>query len=324
MRTHAPRLSVVAVALLGLASLVAPAPAHADAPGVVAPAFPWAPSYDQAVARARASHKDLVLLFTGSDWCGFCMQLEREVFHSPEFARRATQQFEFVYLDFPQAPDLQARIRDKATRDRLQKAYRVSGFPTMWMATEDGMPYATVSYPGGGPEAFLAVLQDQRSHRDRLLPLLRAGRNVDANTLRTTLPYLVEDELIGLAHYGWVLDRARQVDPEGRLGLRQHADRIGELNRMMALFEDGAPWDQIYRFLLSARSITNEHKYASGLALCAEHYLMAEGRYDEALDFVQRAQRTPSLADNQFAQADFRSLRDRILAARSAAGASSR
>ena len=96
MRTHAPRLSVVAVALLGLASLVAPAPAHADAPGVVAPAFPWAPSYDQAVARARASHKDLVLLFTGSDWCGFCMQLEREVFHSPEFARRATQQFDFL------------------------------------------------------------------------------------------------------------------------------------------------------------------------------------------------------------------------------------
>ncbi|MGE0190510.1 MAG: thioredoxin family protein [Planctomycetota bacterium] len=324
MHKPALRLSIAVLALMGLASFAGSAPARADAPGAAAPAFPWAPSYDQAVARARAARKDLVLLFTGSDWCGFCIQLENEVFHAPEFARRATQHFEFVYLDFPQAPDLQARVRDKATRDRLQKDYGVGGFPTMWLATADGMPYATVSYPGGGPEAFLAILLDQRSHRDRLLPLLRAGRNADAATLRTALPFLVEDGLIGLAHYGWVLDRARQVDPEGRLGLRQHADRIGELNRMMALFENGAPWDQIYRFLLSARFIMNEHKYASGLALCAEHYLLPEGRYDEALDCVQRAQRTPSLADNQFAQGDFRSLRDRILAARAAAGSTSR
>ncbi len=317
--------STLAVLLAVFAALAAAPAPHADAapPGAghaVAP-FPWAASYDQAVAKARAERKDLVLLFTGSDWCGNCIVLEREVFHAADFARRATQQFVFVLFDFPQSPELQARVRDVTTRDRMQTDLDVQGYPTVWLTTSEGMPYATVGYGGGGPDAFLATLQDARARRERLAPLFRAGRHADAATLRATLPALDESGLLGLRPYAWVLDRARAVDPSGQLGLRGYADRIGELTKMMALFEGQASWAEIHRFLLSARLITNEERYASGLALCAEHYLLAEGRYAEALDFVARAQRTPRLQSNEYAQSSFRALHDRIVAARDAARA---
>lgn len=303
------------------------ATAHdACADGAAAPVvpFPWAPSYERAVVQARAEGKDIVLLFTGSDWCGHCITLEHEVFGAAEFARRAPQQFVFVMLDFPQDPALQARILGKATRDRLQKDFGVTGFPTLWLTTPDGMPYGTKGYAGGGPEAFFAELMAMRPHRDRLLPLLRAGRRADVALLRSTLPFLIEDDLLGLPHYAWVLERLRAVDPQGQLGLRQQADRIGELNQMMALFEGEAAWSQIHRFLLSARFIRNEHRYASALVLCAEHYLYAEGRTSEAIQMIHQAQRTPSLVGNAWAQGDFQRVLDRITATPTAGSGASR
>ena len=60
----------------------------------------WLDDVDKAIATAKADGKDLLLLYTGSDWCPPCKKLEEEVFGQDEFLTEAKRNFVFVILDF--------------------------------------------------------------------------------------------------------------------------------------------------------------------------------------------------------------------------------
>ena len=47
-----------------------------------------------------------MLFFTGSDWCGWCIRLQKEVFFKPEFKKWANKNVVLVELDFPKRTKL--------------------------------------------------------------------------------------------------------------------------------------------------------------------------------------------------------------------------
>src|SRR5690242_1159737 len=61
----------------------------------------WHTDLNKAMAVSQKSKKPLFLFFTGSDWCGWCMKLQKEVFKTPEFAKWAKDNVVLVELDFP-------------------------------------------------------------------------------------------------------------------------------------------------------------------------------------------------------------------------------
>ena len=61
----------------------------------------WIDDFDEAVKLAKAENKDLLVDFTGSDWCGWCIKLNKEVFSQPDFAGYAKKNLVLVELDFP-------------------------------------------------------------------------------------------------------------------------------------------------------------------------------------------------------------------------------
>ena len=63
----------------------------------------WETDYKKAQDQAKAGNKLVLLDFTGSDWCGWCIKLDREVFSKPEFKDYATKNLVLVELDFPRA-----------------------------------------------------------------------------------------------------------------------------------------------------------------------------------------------------------------------------
>ena len=63
--------------------------------------FGWYDDYGAALARARRENKPMLLLFTGSDWCGFCIRLRRTVLDKPEFRSFAHRHLVLVYIDSP-------------------------------------------------------------------------------------------------------------------------------------------------------------------------------------------------------------------------------
>ena len=111
----------------------------------------------------------LLLDFTGSDWCGWCMKLDAETFSSPEFIDYARKNLVLVQVDFPmhksQADDLK-----KANR-ALKKKYEVNGFPTVLVVKPDGQVlWQQVGYLAGGPNAMIAAVNQSRKAAGLAIP----------------------------------------------------------------------------------------------------------------------------------------------------------
>ncbi|MGI8957070.1 MAG: thioredoxin family protein [Chthoniobacterales bacterium] len=133
-------------ALLGLAPLQ---PARAEAN--------WMTDFARAQAQAKAENKLLLLDFTGSDWCGWCQIMEKEVFSQPAFAEYAKKNLVLVRVDFPRAKPLADEV--KAQNQALAEQFGIRGFPSIVMLTGDGKPLALLGYQQGGPEVFISELK---------------------------------------------------------------------------------------------------------------------------------------------------------------------
>jgi len=89
----------------------------------------WLTSFDQALAQAKAEKKVVLADFTGSDWCGWCIKLKKEVFASAEFQKFAGEKLVLLELDYPRnKPQSDALKKQNA---ELQKKFNVDGFPTI-------------------------------------------------------------------------------------------------------------------------------------------------------------------------------------------------
>lgn len=118
----------------------------------------WGTSVPKALASAKADHKLVLLDFTGSDWCGWCMKFDKETLSTEKFADYAKAHLELVVLDFPskraQSSDL------KFANNKLKEQYGVDGFPTLILLNADGKElWRQVGYLSGGPDAFIAKLK---------------------------------------------------------------------------------------------------------------------------------------------------------------------
>jgi protein disulfide-isomerase len=119
----------------------------------------WSSDYAASVADAKAQKKYLLLDFTGSDWCGYCMQLDKEVFTTPEFRAFALQNFVCVTVDFPHGKTLPAALGQQ--NSELSKKYGIEGFPTLIVTDTDGKELGRlVGYdPGSGPKVEIKKLE---------------------------------------------------------------------------------------------------------------------------------------------------------------------
>lgn len=112
----------------------------------------WLTSWDDAVKQSKERGKPILMDFTGSDWCGWCMKLDKEVFDTETFQKWAKKNVVLLKLDFPneieQSPELVAQNQALAQR------YGVRGFPTIIFADQDGKPIGKLGYDRGGPEVW--------------------------------------------------------------------------------------------------------------------------------------------------------------------------
>jgi len=122
----------------------------------LASAQEWLTNYDEALGKAKAENKQVLMDFTGSDWCGWCIKLDKEVFSLPEFKEFATRNLVLLKVDFPQRKPLPAM--EKAQNDKLASEFHIEGYPTIVVLNPDGSSAGELGYVPGGPKAFLAEL----------------------------------------------------------------------------------------------------------------------------------------------------------------------
>ncbi len=136
--------ALVTALLLSISSLLA------DKPG-------WSDDYAKSLKTAKAENKLVLLDFTGSDWCGWCMKLDKEVFSTPEFKAYAEANLALVELDFPRGKPQTAEV--KKQNQELQQKYAIEGYPTIIVLNSKGKQIGQLGYMPGGPAAFIAELE---------------------------------------------------------------------------------------------------------------------------------------------------------------------
>lgn len=117
----------------------------------------WIDNFEQAKAEAKKENKLILADFTGSDWCGWCIKLDEEVFSKKEFKDYVKDKFVLLELDFPRQKKIPAAIKEQ--NDKLAKEYGVRGFPTVLVLDADGKVVEQLGYMPGGPSAFIKALE---------------------------------------------------------------------------------------------------------------------------------------------------------------------
>ena len=96
----------------------------------------WLEDFEVAKALAAAQGRHVLLDFTGSDWCGFCIKLDKEVFDKPDFKAFSSKSLVLVKLDFPR--NKAQSQKTKTQNASLQQKFRVEGFPTIVLLDGSG------------------------------------------------------------------------------------------------------------------------------------------------------------------------------------------
>jgi thioredoxin-related protein len=144
------RLSAAAVAIIFALTAAPNARAESN----------WLTDYKKAQQEAKTNNKLLLLDFTGSDWCGWCIKLDKEVFSKPEFKDYANKNLVLMEVDFPRGKSQGSDI--KKQNEGLAQQYQIEGFPTIVVLDGDGKKVGLLGYMPGGPTAFIAELEKLR------------------------------------------------------------------------------------------------------------------------------------------------------------------
>lgn len=117
----------------------------------------WLTNYEKALAQAKAENKAVLMDFTGSDWCGWCIKMVKDTLSKKEFTDYAAKHLVLVEVDFPNKKEVPAET--KKQNEELQKQFDVKGFPTFVLVDKNGKEIGRQrGYLEGGPAAFIAKL----------------------------------------------------------------------------------------------------------------------------------------------------------------------
>jgi thioredoxin-related protein len=114
----------------------------------------WETDFEKAKTKAKEENKHILVDFSGSDWCGWCIKLDEEVFSERKFKKYAEENLVLVLADFPRDKSDQSDELQKQNKE-LSEKYGVRGFPTVYILSSDGKTVAKTGYQAGGPEAYV-------------------------------------------------------------------------------------------------------------------------------------------------------------------------
>lgn len=118
----------------------------------------WLTDFGKANEIAKELNRPILVNFTGSDWCGWCIKLSNEVFTKEAFQQYANDSLVLLKLDFPrkipQTPEV------KAANEKLARDFGVEGFPTIVLLDTKGKEINRTGYQPGGAEAYVKHLKE--------------------------------------------------------------------------------------------------------------------------------------------------------------------
>lgn len=118
----------------------------------------WFTDFNAAQKASQADNKPMLVLFTGSDWCHWCIKLEKEIIQDPNYAKEGGDAYRHVYIDSPRYARLGAD--QERANAKLREIYDIQGYPTVLILDPQGNELAEAGYVPGGPAGFFKQVNE--------------------------------------------------------------------------------------------------------------------------------------------------------------------
>ncbi len=120
----------------------------------------WVYDLEEAKSLASKEQKQIILVFSGSDWCAPCIKLEKNIWESPEFQKAATDNWILLKADFPRKKKNRLSKEQTERNELLAERYNPSGyFPLVVILNASGKVLGTTAYKDFTPSAYILHLQ---------------------------------------------------------------------------------------------------------------------------------------------------------------------
>ena len=194
----------------------------------------WTSDFAAAQKSAQEGKKDLILDFTGSDWCGYCIKLNDEVFSKDAFKAAVKDKFVLVEVDFPQ-DESKLSAETKKQNEALQEKYPIEGYPTLFLTDSAGLPYGMTGYQEGGAEPYVKHLNElvaKKKVRDDSFAAAEKAEGVEkAKALVAGLSAMELPATVQAKFYGDVIAKIKAADPQDTTGFgkkQQAQERVAK------------------------------------------------------------------------------------------------
>jgi len=112
----------------------------------------WHENFNEAAQISASTGKPMFVLFTGSDWCTWCIKLENESLATNEFVQQLGDKLVFVKLDFPARGVVPPQL--KQINDGLKSKYGITSFPTVLLLDPQQNQIGVTGYKDGGGAGY--------------------------------------------------------------------------------------------------------------------------------------------------------------------------
>ena len=254
----------------------------------------WLTDIQAAMKQAEKQNKDILMDFTGSDWCIWCTRLSKEVFNTEDFQKEVPKNFILVELDFPQDASKISAETKKQNEEWSQKL-GVEGFPTIFLTDAKGLPYAQTGYQPGGAKKYLAHLDELRAvrvKRDEALAKAAKSEGVDrAKALDAALDAVGES--LVLTAYVERMKEIIKLDENGAAGLKPKYQQKLNTSEVRKVTSDvqrkftGNNFDDMMKLLGEAEAkYGREGKAKIELGMLKVKLLQSQGKSEEAAKLI--------------------------------------
>lgn len=276
----------------------------------------WSTDYEAAKKEAAESKKSLLIDFTGSDWCGWCIKLSDEVFKQDTFKNGVKDKFVLLELDYPQDKSGQSEALQKQN-DELAKKYVVEGFPTILLTDEEGRPFAATGYQPGGPAEYVKHLDELLEKRKARDEGIAAADELEGAAKAKALVGVLEgmelsDTMVS-TFYVSTIDAIKKADPDDSTGFikKQAAkERIVKFDTELNALAEKQDFEGALKLIDSTlKEGGMEAEDAQRVTLMRALVFAEQGKFDEALKAVDEAKK---VAPESEAAAQFDDLKKQL------------
>ncbi len=228
-----------AIIALAIGMLIAPV-SGVETPGTEV----WSSHFELAKNRAVHSGKDLLVCFTLDKWNPASRKMSEQVLSNATFQESLSESFELVWVDLSDAQEAQEQGGE------LKEQFEIASFPSVVLASSQGVPYAITGFVPGGVESYVEHLQtlyQENQERELLVQSAAAYSNLErVKILASAIPQL--GGTLSARFYGDMMRDVIEGDPQNLTGVagdfrRQLAEF--EFSREITRLERAQKWDEI-------------------------------------------------------------------------------